>query len=358
MSGLMQYSAITTKLRAMDSRLLKKEDYERLAAMESVSDALAYLKKIPVYGKLLENRDVTQLHRGQFERLATGTLYYDFTKIYRFCDSSQRKLLDLYFSKYEIAIIKRAFRRVMNHQDRTAEERSLRASVQRFSEIPLDKLAEASTVEEILEALQDTRYMRALSKLSGAADVQIFDYEMVLDLYYFSMMWKEKNKLLKGKDLELLTKGLGSRIDMLNMMWIYRAKKYYQLPEGGTYALIIPVMYKLRDDEIRAMVTAADEKELDDVVRGTFYGRHFLELDGSSLEYLYRDMLHTFYSKEKRKDPYSLAVITDYLFNKEREIDMVTTVLEGVRYGLQPGETMKYVERLNGGHGSIGGSRN
>ena len=44
-----------------------------------------------------------------------------------------------------------------------------------------------------------------------------------------------------------------------------------------------------------------------------------------------------------------MAVITSYLFDKELELDRLTTVLEGVRYGLPPSETLKYVAQVNGG---------
>ena len=45
----MKYSAIATKIRAMESHLLKAEDYRHLAEMGSVPQAVAYLKKVPAY---------------------------------------------------------------------------------------------------------------------------------------------------------------------------------------------------------------------------------------------------------------------------------------------------------------------
>ncbi len=92
MGELMKYSAVATKIRAMDSRLLTHSDFEKLAAMESVPQAVAYLKKIPAYGALFKGYDETELHRGQIEKLLVGTLYYDFSKIYRFCDKDQKKI--------------------------------------------------------------------------------------------------------------------------------------------------------------------------------------------------------------------------------------------------------------------------
>lgn len=349
MSNLARYSAIVTKIRAMESRLLRDEDYRSLAAMDSVPQAVAYLKKTPAYGTVLKDRDDAELHRGDIERLMVGTLYHDFSKLYRFCDQGQKKLLKLYFSRFEITVIKRAFRRVFNHGDRTSEEKGFRAAMQKYTDIPLEKLAEAETMPEVLEALKGTHYYKALLKLEHAEEATLFDYEMTLDLYYFSMVWKQKDKLLKGREQELLTKSLGSRIDLLNMTWIYRAKKYYQLTEAFIYTLLIPITYKLHDSDIRRMVTAPDGKALEDAVEATYYGRHFPDPDSHELEELYFQLIGKIYGIEKRKNPYSLAVIISYLYEKEQEIEKLTTVLECVRYKIAPEETLKYAGQQRDG---------
>lgn len=349
MGELRKYSAVATKIRAMDSRLLKEEDFAKLAAMESVPQAVAYLKKIPAYGVLFRGYDETELHRGQIEKLLIGTLYYDFTKIYRFCDRNDKQILRLYFEKFEIAMLKRVFRRAFNQGDETTEKEELRSRVQRFTELPLDRLSEAQTVSEILDALKDTKYHRILESIDQSKQAGLFDYEMALDLYYFSNIWKQNSKLTKGKTRALFTRSLGSQIDLLNMMWIYRSKKYYQLSEASTYALLIPVTYKLHDSDIRAMVTAADERALEAAVSGTYYGKRFLNLDSRELESVYHSFLHKIYWEEKQKNPYSLAAITGYLYDKEQELDRLTTVLEGVRYGLPASETLKYIAESKDG---------
>ena len=106
MSGVMSYGALATKIRGMKSHLLKEKDFENLAQMENVSQAIAYLEQIPSYRIVLEKQDAAKLHRSELERLVVGTLYYDFSKLYRFCDKKQKKLLEFYFAKFEITVIK------------------------------------------------------------------------------------------------------------------------------------------------------------------------------------------------------------------------------------------------------------
>ena len=326
MSGVMSYGALATKIRGMKSHLLKEKDFENLAQMENVSQAIAYLEQIPSYRIVLEKQDAAKLHRSELERLVVGTLYYDFTKLYRFCDKKQKKLLELYFGKFEISVIKRALRRIFNHGDRTGESRELRGFFQKLSNIHMEELSQAGTISELLEALRDTRYKKVLLRLDYGREITLFDYEMTLDLYYFSELWKQKDK-----------------IDLLNLTWISRAKRYYQLPTTSVFALVIPVTYHLRDEEIQAMATASDEKELEEILARTYYGRRFEEVAAGELEKLNRQLLNRIYGEERRKNPYSLAVVTSYLHDKEEEIDKLTTVLEGVRYGLEPRETLAYI---------------
>lgn len=342
MGSLIHYSAIATKIRAMESRLLQEEDFERLAAMESVHQAVEYLAGMPSYGSILENQDLTQIHRGDIERLMVVTLYQDFSKLYRFSHKKQREVLKLYFRKYEIAVMKRSLRRIFNHGDRTGESKGLRQALQRFTRVHLEEMAQAETVPDFLKALRDTDYGKIFEKLGASGRGQLFDYEMALDLYYFTEIWKHKAEFLKGKELKMLTKTFGSKIDMLNMMWIYRAKKYYQLPVASIYTLVIPVLYRLKDEEIRDMVTAPTLEAMDRVIKKTYYGRKFMELDVKEIEKFYHQFLHRVYAEEKRKNPYSIAVVTAYLLAKEEEIQRLTTVLEGIRYGLPPRETLSY----------------
>ena len=77
---------------------------------------------------------------------------------------------------------------------------------------------------------------------------------MTLDLYYFHTLWKTKDKILKKRDLEEITRACGSNFDLLNLQWIYRSKKYYHMASADIYALLIPVNYKLSRRETAALV--------------------------------------------------------------------------------------------------------
>lgn len=72
MGKLLSYSGTTTKIRAIKSRLLTRKDYETLAAMPTVTGALAYLKQKPSYEELFS---------GRMRALCTGARWSRFSPI-------------------------------------------------------------------------------------------------------------------------------------------------------------------------------------------------------------------------------------------------------------------------------------
>ena len=158
-------------------------------------------------------------------------------------------------------------------------------------------------------------------------------------MLYFKTVWKIKEKYLSGQEKKDLTQCFGTRMDMLNLQWICRAKKYYHLPEGEIYAMIIPISLHLKKTEIRAMAQAEDVEQVYALIRNSWYGR--LDLGnlekGQSLEEPCREVIDRIYELTSRKEPYSASVLNSYLYFKEREIEKIITTIERIRYGVAAG---------------------
>ena len=115
MGNLLKYSGIVTKLRAMEAKLLKPENFEEIANLHSVPEVVTYLKENSSYTFILKDLDESRLHRGDIEKILIEQLYYDYAKIYRFCGLEQRKFLMLYVKRYETDLINYCLRIVINH---------------------------------------------------------------------------------------------------------------------------------------------------------------------------------------------------------------------------------------------------
>ena len=310
MGNLLAYSGIVTKLRAMEAKLLTKEQFDEIMVMSSVPEVVSYLIQNTVYREILENLEPSLVHRGNIEKLLELSLYHDYTKIYRFCTLEQRKFLKLYLKRYEVELINYCLRIVINRYQEPFDLNHKKAFFDRYSQISIEKLIHVRTTDELIENLKGTEYYETLKKLRDSG--------------------KDHKKILKDKELELFARDYGTQINMLNIQWIYRAKKYFSLSPPDIYALLIPIQYKISTGLVKEMVEAPTLEEFQNAVQKTSY------------EKMYADYLYYLYTTDRRRNPYSIASINTYLFMKEEEIKKLTTVIECVRYGVSSDEIMEY----------------
>lgn len=343
MGNVMAYSGIVTKIRAMQAKLLTMEDFETIASMKSVLEIIAFLKECPAYAELLNQMDESLYHRGNIEKVLSQSLYSDYTRLFRFGGIEQKKFLKLYLKKYEVELINYCLRIVFNHYAQPFDLKYKKTFFDKYSQISIDQLVTSKSVDDLIENLQSTEYYAPLKRLKDSGAATLFDYDLALDLYYFTTMWKAKRRLLKKKELEIFTRDCGSEIDLLNMQWIYRAKKYYNMQPPDIYTLTIPIHYRIHVDEFKAMVEAPSVEEFGHLVENTVYVRKYDFDQHKTTEKMFSECLYRLYLSDRRRNPYSIASITTYLFLKEEEIYKLTTGLECVRYGLTSRETLGYL---------------
>ena len=315
MGSLLSYSGLSTKIRAMQSKLIRESQYQEISQMDSVTQVVAYLKKQPGFSDLWADLDENSLHRGDIEKLLVHTIHQNFAKLYRFANPQQRTFMALYFKRYELSVMKDCLRKVFDKGHADLDLSLFKEFFDRHSRLDIEKLAASSTVAEFISNLQGSEYYAPLIKLGGDSTPSIFDYGMALDQYYFANIWSVKEKLFKKRDLQEITKAYGNKFDMLNLQWIYRSKKYYH------------------------------EEEFRRVLDTTYYKKRFPALAPEKLEDFYNLNLKTILETEARKYPHSVIMIYSYLYHKEHEVDRLTTAVECVRYGLSPAETMDYIAK-------------
>lgn len=343
MGNVMTYSGITVKIRAMQAKLLKDGDYEQIASMRSVPEVTEFLKEKPAYEKYLVEMDSTLYHRGNVEKILYQSLFDDYSRIFRFGGPQQKQFLKTYWKRYEVDVINYCLRIVFNHYQIPFDLDYKKEYFDRYSQISIDALVASKNVEELVDNLAGTEYYEPLKKIREMETATLFDYDMALELYYFTTLWKRQKRLLKGKELKLYARDCGTKIDLLNLQWVYRAKKYYHMLPPDIYSLTIPIHYRLSVKEYKTLVETPSLEEFLRQAENTWYARKYDFGDGRTMEQTYKDCLRHLYLADRRQNPYSVASIYTYLYLKEEEIDKLTTALECIRYGLPRSETLAYM---------------
>lgn len=345
MNTSLSYSGINTKVKAMNAKLISRDDYQKISNIDTVADFIAYLKKHPGYNELFHKYDEREIHRGEAERVFINGLYLDYTKIYRFANDFQRKDLELVFFRYEVNILKACIRLI--HNNESAYDLSVfHPFFSKHSQIDVTLLSSSRTMEEYINHLKGTEYYTMLNKLSNKSGVTAFDYEMTLDVYYFTKSWKLKETMLTGNSCKAFTQRMGTEIDLLNIMWIYRSKKMYDTSAADIFTYLIPVNYKLSVSQLSRLVAAVTLDEFMNLLSTTYYKFFVPSLRNGTMEYEYTRIINKVYLYNITKYPASMTVVNYYLFRKDLEIGRLTSALECIRYGLELKKKQEYLIQL------------
>lgn len=349
MNKQLDYSGISTKIRAMEGSIMKPYMYEELSCLSTVPEFVSYIKQHTSYGSIFETVDDTSLHRGQIEQLLNLGTFEDFRKIFLFSGPAQRKFLMEYFKTFEIAFIKKCIRNIGSNSPNTSSPIMEDNFFLRHTRLKPSVLWEISTLDELPGALIGTEYYSLLEGRGVSPHMKSFDYETALDQYYFRMMWKNIKKVLPASMQETLTTTYGSTIDITNILWIYRGRFRYDLSPADLVHISIPASHRIHSAMLKSLMEASSPDEFLHLCRGCYYFQHYNISDMTQLEECQNNILLDICSREARRDPYSIATIYAYLFKKEEERRNLIKVLECIRYHLPPSEIMKH---LNGGFDS------
>ena len=338
---LYAYASVSAKIRAMARALLTQNDYKQLLSKNSVREIAAYLKSNTSYASVLHDVLETDIHRSRLESLLRLSSMEEFSRLIGFTSGDNKKFLRIFIIGYEIELIKLMIRTVNR-------EMKLSINVSDYYEkhmtIDVDKLFAAQNFVGVIESLKDTQYEKVLSPfLKGTDYLNIFNIEMTLDVYYYKVAWSLKDKLLKGEDKALVADTLGREIDLLNLMFIIRSKRYYQTSKEYMYAFILPIRYKLTEKQIKLILEAPTVEQSMELIETTAYKGIFKNDPGRYMEEEYHRYNYHNQYKNFRQNPYTIGALIGYMHIKELEIRNLVMIIEGIRYNQEKEIIEKYL---------------
>lgn len=347
MKSLLNYSAVTAKVKAMKSRFLTEEQFKELAFLPDVPSAVEYLRNFSAYREIFEDYQGQDLHRGDIEKLLNLSLYRDFASLYRFSGISQRRFLDLYFMHFEIDILKKCLRNAMSSRKSELDLSIFGNFFKRHSRLDLVGLSEAASLPEFVEGLKGSYFYEPMKALAETGTASLFDCESAMDRLYFVRLWRNLKHELDASEQDAVRTCIGEKIDLLNLEWIGRAAKNYTLPPEVLRSFLIPVHCWITEAELLKMAAAGNEAELRELLAATRYRNRLFRAEetagnasGSRLKPFYRRLLDSVYKSSGQKNPYSAAILNTYFYFKEEEIRKIITAIEGIRYQLGGNEIL------------------
>lgn len=333
-----EYCAISAKLKAMNRDTLDEADYEALLSKKTVNEICDYLIHNTGYSSNLEELASADIHRGRMEQLIWQEQFEDYMSLYQFMNAEQRNLLKFLFMRREIDYLKSRIRSMYTGDEQTAVfQGAFKEFFRKHSKINREMVHTAKTMEEYKQACKDTPYYGVL-KRAEVLDADYFSVSMMLDSFYFQEFWKAKIKYFhNNKESGAFASLVGEEIDLLNMIWIYRGKKYFHMSNEMIYTYLIPVRYRLNTQQIKQMVDSDSVEKMIDIAKSqTPYGELFDNVDGEGffIEENYRRMRYRTAKRIFVNQPLTMGAVFAYFELKEMENYKITTIIEGKRYAV------------------------
>lgn len=338
LTDTIKYSGIYAKTCALNATLLNAVDYERLASCESVKEFAEALGEIPAYKESAAEAIEYGASRVAIERSLLTSLYGDFAALYGFItDHEQRKYLDAVFMQYVLEIIKRIIRRIYDHRNFKNIIPKYGNFLSSHAGLNFEKIAVSEDINTLYENVKGSEIHALLTKINPQ-NATLFDYETHLDISGIMKRHKEQERL-KGASLAAVRRLNGVETDLRNIVWIYRAKEFYDIPNDKLFTYLIPAHYALTAETIRALAAAKSPEEFSAVLAKTRYKGVFTEVTPEAMETdLHREISSLY---EEHRKTFSLMSVIAHLYFKRREINNLTALIECVRYKRSPQSALK-----------------
>ena len=211
-------------------------------------------------------------------------------------------------------------------------------------------LSQEMDIGEFIDGLKGTIYYDILTPYKDEEGPKTTFYmEMNLDRLYFNQL-KVKCQKLKKVDRKAFENILGENVDLLNIEWIYRGIKFYNLIPEELINYLLPHGLEFNYKELKRMCYS-DIETLKAIVLNSKYSFLFDTKKDVEL-FMERRIERYFYFKFKsllKKGHLNILTTIAYFHLLEFEIRDIISMLEAKRYGFTLDETVNYlVKKIEG----------
>lgn len=141
-----------------------------------------------------------------------------------------------------------------------------------------------------------------------------------------------------NKDMQYI---VGTEIDLLNIIWIYRAKKYFKYSKQEIREILIPINYKINKKRLEELLNCTDFNDMQAILNTTVYKKVFT--DENKMEYEKDKYLHDINIKMFRTKMFDICTVYAIFNLIDIEIKNIINIIEGIRYKLDKSEIQKKI---------------
>ncbi len=344
MGSITNFAAINTKIQAKKRYLLNENDYKMLLSKRNVSEIVAYLKNNTGYGELFKNTNPQTIHRGQVEIELYRNIVKQIEDFLPYFQGNYKKFFLALLCEYEIEDLKLILRTINRNEDSSMLEELLIHS-KKYSRLDYERLLNSKDMESFFENLKDTVYYIPI-KNDNKEDIlkREFHIEMQLELILYKTLL-ERAETLSKEDEKIIKECLGINIDLNNIQWIYRGKKYFHIPPEEILIYCIPGGYRLSYKKLKELVYAPNLKDFIEQIKASKYAFIFPNEEDVFIKRRINRYLYKLYLNKQKENRMNIMEAISYIHLLKCEVEDIISVIESIRYNLDKNLLKRYLIR-------------
>ena len=328
-------NAIISKAKSMYSHRLKPEDYETLLKFNTITDIVTYLKKNDKYKNTLSEVFEDDLHRGQLENLIKKSYFFNVAKLVSFVSTKDRKFYELDMIKREIEIVLSSLRSIISGNIESSI-RELPLFFKKHASFDIEEVTKSLTFSDLLYVLKNTRYYDVLRHYykEDPTMIKYTDIEHDMMAKYHLIVIKRIEGYFKGKIRRRLMDIYQTKVEIDNVIKIYRLKKFYNSPEDEIWKALITEDIRMSKKQLEELIKLKDPNNVLSQLENSQYSDFVDEDDYVYIEYQAERIKYHISRRYMYFSSVPAIVYTVYIFLNEIEQANIFNIIEGIRYDI------------------------
>lgn len=339
MNPNMAYYALETKIATKKGHILNKNDWNKFIESDSVEQLVSHLKNNTEFNKsfVISN---DSFYRNDLEAILLRFKTLEVENLLHYFSGSYKEFIKTLLMEAEIQDLSLILRKIARGESlEEIENRFVHSRI--YSNLPFQELTSSNSFDQAIQNLKGTMYYNGLSNLSkNDALTREFHMEMKMYLVFYRTLFEKATKLDK-EDQRAVKEIAGLKIDLLNIQWIYRAKRYYNISAEEMFNYSLEGGKSIDLTQLKKLCYTKSTDEFAKLVHGYLGYDLFKDLnDETDINIVIESYLFNFV---KRKTYKNIGTIISFVFLLDTVINDLTSIIEGIKYKISKEKLKSYL---------------
>ena len=341
MNPNMAYYALETKVTTKKSRILDQKYWEKMFESTSLEQLADLLKNNIEFGKAFEDVDVNKSERVSLETVLSRFRKIEIENLLHYFSGAYKEFIKTFLMQEEINDLSLIIRMLSKGESLEGiKDRFVHSNL--FTTLDFDDLITVKNIEQLIKKLKGTIYYNGLRNLTREDALnRDFHIEMKLHVVLYNTLFDAAEKLSK-EDMRAAKDIIGLKIDLLNIQWIYRASKYYNILPEEIFIYSLEGGRKINNDKLRKLCYSKSHDEFRKLTKiymedDIFKGLNDAEIDINVVigSYMFNYL--------RNKSYHNIGSTISFIYLLDIIINDLTSLTEGIQYNVSKYKLLGYL---------------